>query len=405
MIDYNVDVLSPDLQHAFFHLDRADPTAGFAFDATAHYGPTWPEVTEDSTEDIRLVLASHLAGYLRHKILEKGYAATVGISSSKLLAKLIGNVHKPNNQTTLLPSSSNITRFLDDHQIKQIPGIGSKMAEKLHVHLAGGDGNPNLTVRDVRQAPGMGPAVLDRLWHGPGSSRGIGMRIWGFLHGMDSSDVMEARDLPSQISIEDTYGRLDRLDAVKLELVKLASSLLRRMRVDLTTTTTTSSSTSSTSSWRAHPRTLRLSSRLRTSDPANPYLPRSSRSAPLPSFVFSLEDRVEALAERLVHEHLLTLFRRLHPEKNGWALSLLNIAVTNMVDGVDHNRDIGALFRRQTRDPVSTADPVSTSPVWDDVWEDDSDEDTPSGIQCARCRATIPWFAVQAHEQYHQVPD
>ena len=307
MIDYNVDVLSPDLQHAFFHLDRGDPTAGFAFDATAHYGPTWPEVTEDSTEDIRLVLASHLAGYLRHKILEKGYAATVGISSSKLLAKLIGNVHKPNNQTTLLPSSSNITRFLDDHQIKQIPGIGSKMAEKLHVHLAGDDGNPNLTVRDVRQAPGMGPAVLDRLWHGPGSSRGIGMRIWGFLHGMDSSDVMEARDLPTQISIEDTYGRLDRLDAVKLELVKLASSLLRRMRVDLTTTTTTSSSTSSTSSWRAHPRTLRLSSRLRTSDPANPYLPRSSRSAPLPSFVFSLEDRVEALAERLVHEHLLTL--------------------------------------------------------------------------------------------------
>lgn len=395
MVEYNVDLLNPnDLQHAFFHLDRGDPTVGFIFDATAFYGHTWPEVTADVTEVDRLVVASHLAGYLRHRILEKGYAATVGISSSKLLAKLIGNVHKPNNQTTLLPPSRNITRFLDDHQIKQIPGIGSKMVKKLHAHLSGGD-TANLTVRDVRQSAGMGPILLDSLFHGPGSSRGIGARIWGFLHGIDTSEVMEARDLPTQISIEDTYGRLDRFEAVKHELVKLASSLLRRMRIDLTESTDTGACR-----WRAYPRTLRLSSRLRTSDPANPYLPRSSRSAPLPSFVFNLEDRVEALAERLVLEHILALFRRLHPEKHGWALSLLNIAVTNLADGVDQNRDIGALFRRQT---TTDPDPGSSSSP---AWEDDSDEDMAlSGIQCARCPATIPWFAVQAHEQYHQAPD
>lgn len=402
MIAYNVDLLSPDLQHAFFHLDRGDPTAGFTFDATVFYGPTWPEETTTDMSDIRLVLASHLAGYLRHKILEKGYAATVGISSSKLLAKLVGSIHKPNNQTTLIPTGDNTIRFLDGHRVKQIPGIGSKMAAKLHAHLSGGDDNAaNLTVRDVRQSPGMGPALLDRLFHGPGSSRGIGGRIWGFLHGIDQSDVMEARDLPTQISIEDTYGRLDRLESVKHELIKLASSLLRRMRVDLTTTTGTTSTDTENGTWRAYPRTLRLTSRLRTSDPTNPYLPRSSRSAPLPSFVFSLEDRVESLAERLVQEHVLPLFRRLHPEKNGWALSLLNIAVTNMADGVDQTRDIGALFRRQT-----TADPVSV--VSSPAWHDDSDDDvldSASGIQCAHCRATIPWFAVQAHEQYHQVPD
>lgn len=423
MIDYNVDLLNPhDRQHAFFHLDRLDPTVGFPYDATDFCGPTWPSSTVGGEVDSRprLVVASHLAGHLRHQLLsQKGYSATVGISASKLLAKLAGNVHKPNNQTTLLPPSSNIARFLDDHQIRKIPGIGHKMAEKLHVHLSRSLDDDPLTVRDVRLSPGMGPALLDRIFQGPGSSRGIGARIWGLLHGIDGSEVLEARDLPTQISIEDSYGRLDRLEAVKHELTKLATSLLRRMRIDLTE----SDASSGSFRWRAHPRTLRLSSRLRTPNPENPYHhPRCSRSAPLPRFVFNLEDRVEVLAERLVQEHVLALFRRLHPGKNGWTLSLLNIAVTNMVDGADRGRDIGTLFRRQEMRPGPAvpesksrsgseergeAGEVCESPAWEDNSEDDDEFETSCShnIRCGRCRGLIPWFAVEAHEQYHQAPD
>lgn len=77
----------------------------------------------------RLVLGSHLAHYIRLQLRErKGYTSTVGISTSKMLSKLVGNVNKPNAQTTLFPSSpSNVTTFVDKHEVGKIPGIGFKM--------------------------------------------------------------------------------------------------------------------------------------------------------------------------------------------------------------------------------------------------------------------------------------
>jgi len=108
--------------------------------------------------------------------------------------------------------------------------------------------------------------------------------------------------------------------------------------------------------WLAHPRTLRLSTRPRR--PPNPdgsrarSFNRISRSCPLPNLVFHLNESVEALAEKLVHETLIPSFRKLHPEKSGWNLSLVNIAVTNMAEAAAESkdskgRDIGKMFKTQ----------------------------------------------------------
>jgi DNA polymerase iota len=108
MIDYNVDVLNRnDLSNSFFHLDKSDPTVGFSYDASLVAGPTYPvgsaSGTTDSTQPsssssllyLRLLLGSHLAQHLRLQLEEHhGYTATVGVSTSKLLSKLAGNVHK-----------------------------------------------------------------------------------------------------------------------------------------------------------------------------------------------------------------------------------------------------------------------------------------------------------------------
>lgn len=433
MVDYSVDMLNPnDLEHSFLRLDRQDPTVGLMYDATGFYGPTWPgdgdpQAPLSRSLDLlrmRLLVASHLAGYLRHQLEScKGYAATVGISTSKLLAKLAGSVHKPNSQTTLLPpyvvagaepessiASGNVIRFIDGHEIRKIPGIGSKLAHKLHAHLARSIDEP-VTVREVRRFPGMGPELLNRILGGSGSSKGIGARIWGLIHGVDESEVLEARDVPTQISIEDSYGRLDRLEVVKTELTKLAASLLRRMRTDLTEKDPNSDSAVR---WRTHPRTLRLSSRLRRpSNPDNPYYNRSSRSAPLPRYVYNLDDRVEVLAERLVQEHALVLFRRLHPEKNGWNLSLLNIAVTNMAESAGeerrHNgRDIGTMFRKQEtvlsetpETPEAVPEDQAIEEEEEEPWEDSEEESMPSA-QCRTCGGWMPCFALEAHEEYHK---
>ena len=317
---------------------------------------------------------------------EKGYTATVGISTNKLLAKLVGNTHKPNAQTTLVPpyttdeddeTIDNVTAFIDDHEVGKIPGIGFKIAQNLRTHLlhrpaefdAGlvyGGTKETVLVRDVRTHPGIGPETLERILGGPGVPHGTGTKVWGLLNGCDDTEVGQAREIPRQISIEDSYMRLDTLEAVIKELRMLAKRLLERMHTDLLeedddtpdiSTAPTSAPSKPMKRWLAHPKTLRLTTRPRP--PQNPdgsrnrSFARISKSGPMPTFVFSLkdDDTMDAVVEKLLHETLLPLFRKLHPEKKGWNLSLVNVAATNMADAARERggvgRDIGKMFRRQ----------------------------------------------------------
>ena len=481
MIDYNLQVLNPnDLTHAFFHLDPKDPTIGFTYDATRYLGRTFPPIPEEVTKpskmdslDLRLLLGSHLMGHLRARMEhDKGFTATGGVSTSKLLAKLVGSVHKPNQQTTLIPpyeagtssltEESNVSQFMDAHDIQRIPGIGSRLAQKLRLKVTGrSDGEKKLTVRDVRVFPGMSPSVLEKTLGGPGAPKGIGIKVWGILHGVDHTDVMEARDLPTQISIEDTYGRgrLATAENVRRELTVLARSLIRRMRTDLLDKT---DGDEAESRWLAHPRTLRLSTRPRNppeTDGARSYnWNRISRSAPLPSFVFHVNETVDSIAERLVHEHAMTMFRKLHPDRTGWDLQLMNLAVTNLVESAgdqkqSSGRDIGKMFRQQEAvlrnwsvhesDPAEARGAVghratpspcqatrgeermqqpgddtsaaaaawAKSPLenqdWLDEEEDEEDECdqlwrvSPANVVCSLCGAVMPHFAQLAHQTFH----
>ena len=108
--------------------------------------------------------------------------------------------------------------------------------------------------------------------------------------------------------------------------------------------------------WTAHPQTLRLSTRPRP--PLNPdgthsrMFNRISKSTNMPTFVFNFNQSVDILAERMVSQTLIPLFRKLHPEKSGWNLSLVNLCATKMSlvasdtkDGT--GRDIGRMFKNQ----------------------------------------------------------
>ncbi|KAI4913096.1 uncharacterized protein J4E92_009968 [Alternaria infectoria] len=320
---------------------------------------------------------------------EKGYTATVGISTNKLLAKLVGNTYKPNAQTTLVPpyttdeddeTIDNVTAFIDDHEVGKIPGIGFKIAQKLRAHLlqrpaefdAGlvyGGTKEAVLARDVRTHPGIGPETLERILGGPGVPHGTGTKVWGLLNGCDDTEVGQAREIPRQISIEDSYMRLDTLEAVTKELRMLAKRLLERMHTDLleedddahdlSTAPTSATTSKPMKRWLAHPKTLRLTTRPRP--PQNPdgtrnrSFARISKSGPMPTFVFSLKDdnnnTMDAVVEKLLSETLLPLFRKLHPERKGWNLSLVNVAATNMADAARERggvgRDIGKMFKRQ----------------------------------------------------------
>ncbi|KAI0799411.1 hypothetical protein GGR55DRAFT_506869 [Xylaria sp. FL0064] len=457
VVAYNAELLNAHaLGDSFFQLDRSDPVKGFAFDGSTFYGCLQPDAkrTANANGDagagdaggagvvdlenplcVRLMLASHLAGYLRHKLDEDfGYTSSGGISTNKLLAKLAGNVNKPNNQTTLLMADGVVEAFMDAHNIRKVPGVGSRIAQLIEEYILSRpavqrdrEGSNNVTVGDVRRYPGMSPELLEQILDRPGAERGSGEKVWNLLHGVDGSEVKEASDVPTQISIEDTYMSrpLQTPAEVLRELHALATSLIRRMRVDLTepedayptaaANDGTVTATSPRRRWLAYPKTLRLSTRTKpkqtaipaaagsssgTSGVEVPNFSRSSRSAPLPSFVFQytsssssasssslssvhhaapstsippsistpalLALSCEDLASRLVTESLLPLFRRLHPSPSrsggaggsgGLNLALINICVTNMVlvardesgssSVAAPGRDIGRMFRTQ----------------------------------------------------------
>ncbi len=504
MVAYNVELLNcNDLQHSFFQLSRDDPILGFPYDATSIAGYAYPSTASESVsraqsssdlpsneaEDwlrIRLILGSHLAQYMRHQLDEQlGYTSTVGISTSKLLAKLVGSVNKPRGQTTLMPPyhsdvsgpASNVTAFIDAHDIGQIPGVRFKIAQKIRSHvldrpgdfdagLVYGGTKEKVSVGDVRKFPGLDQQRLEAILGGPGAPQGLGTQVWGLINGIDDTDVGKARSVPTQISIEDSYIRLDTMDEVKRELGMLARSLVKRMHMDLLTYDDDDERDDSPEGevpkdqhqtiqqsrkkWMAQPRTLRLTTRPRPPLNADGTRSRSfsriSRSSPMPNFVLNLDENIDSVADKLVGEALIPLFRKLHPERSGWNLSLVNVAATNMAetagDGKDGaGRDIGRMFKRQesvlkdwriedidvppllerddgvegsvvvqsnvlrgtswggTEDAI---EPSQESYVEDGEWNDD-DEPLSVGGTCGICGALMPEWAMVAHQRFHSL--
>lgn len=466
LVNYNLAFLNQNaLSTSFFCLSKDDPQLGFPFDASALAGcvtgTAHDQANLDNTLYVRLLLASHLARHLRLKIEQQGYTSACGISTSKLLSKLAGSVNKPRNQTTLLSlHHDDVLNFMDSLGLRNVPGIGSKTTNALETFFLGSDANEDgsrnrspVSVRQLRCHPDASPYVIEKLLGSrPGSDRGIGDKIWALLYGVDDTEVKMASDVPTQISIEDTYpgpqGGLNTVQEVQQELLKLAASLLRRMYVDLTEEQAVADPVISSRvaagpvggrtvrriKWLAHPKTLRLSTRPKTSiTDAKPYnWGRSSRSQALPTFIFNSDDD-EATVKKLVEETLLPMFFVLNPEKSGWNIGMINICVASMsltatekaVAG--SGRDISHMFNRQDNVlrefKVYAQEDLSPQGREDIVKPLDLDEgavqvvdfdfdhesepwDAQDGSQpCDICGHYIPPFATAAHGRFHDVGD
>ncbi|CRK91773.1 CLUMA_CG005405, isoform A [Clunio marinus] len=79
----------------------------------------------------RLMVGSQIAQNIRDKILnELKLTCSVGIAHNKLLAKLVGQMNKPNNQTVLAPIAA--AEFMAElKEVRNIFGVGGKTAERI----------------------------------------------------------------------------------------------------------------------------------------------------------------------------------------------------------------------------------------------------------------------------------
>ncbi|KAF5659664.1 DNA polymerase iota subunit [Fusarium heterosporum] len=338
------------------------------------------------------------------------------------------------DEVFMATTEDEVIAFVDTHKLRRVPGLGSKIVQVLGTHV-GADmskgvsevpelsDNP-VTVGDVRLHSSISPGMIESLLTGPGAEKGVGARIWGLLHGVDATEVKEVSDVPSQISIEDTYKGLDSMAQITEELHKLSCSLIRRMRTDLLVPDD-GTDVPGAQKWMARPKTLRLSVRtwayLHSTQGQN--YGRVSRSGPLPNYIFGLEDDIEHIAERLVSGALLPLLRRLSPEKGQrWNLQMLNICVANMAlgaadDKTGAGRDISAMFKRQDEilKPFQVIEErqivqseVVTQPVSEgdsEHEEEDYDWDMGDNATCPLCGHSIPLFAVLAHQRYHEMEE
>ena len=253
----------------------------------------------------------------------------------------------------------------------------------------------------------------------------------------------------------------------------LSESLIKRMRLDLTSPVddgdmgialegeediTLETKKNTSRAWIAHPKTLRLSTRPRPPLNADGTRPRNfsriSKSSSMPSFVLSLAQGITVLAEKLVEEALLPLFRKLHPEKSGWNLSLVNLCATNMSMTASEGkagagRDVGKMLSRQgyvlkdwkvadvdvapsddeadkrqieqddigqTESELSSHFPpghaslgsedalpsTHGSSFGDEAWDSEGEEND-LGDKCHLCGARMPTFAMVAHERFHSL--
>lgn len=468
LIDYNIEILNNnDLHNSFFCTSKVDPTQGFSYDATKIAGHSYPASAdvesllasaEDRQLTLRLLLGSHLAQHIRFDLEEhRNYTATVGVGTSKLISKLVGNLNKPRGQTTLLPpyrsqspdddDDTTITSFLDAHDIGAIPGIGFKVAQKLREHvlerppefadgLVYGPTREKVTVGHVRTAPGLDPEKLESLLCGPGMHHGIGLEVYRLIRGIDNSKVKDARNAPQSISIEDSYIKLNTYDQIVRELNDLTKRLIDRMRCDLMYD----------GDWFATPRRVTLTTRprppLNADGTRTRNFQRICKSAPFPLYVLNEIGHAEALANKMVENIYLPLFRQLHPKaKGGWDLSLVNVAVDMIQENRQHGRDISSVFKQQeetrreferdvlpyvdqtqrTGAPEKYINKVSPEPSRpevshldsnvDEMEEEEDDEEDgehdqapTTAFTCDTCGMTIPSFAKTAHDRYHD-PD
>lgn len=147
-----------------------------ACDPTPGHLPGWALSKEQEAEDaaigaecvvhecnchVRLWHGANIASELRAMIkTELGYECCGGVGHNKLLAKVAGERHKPNQQTTVLPSG--IDALLSRVKLRRIPGLGHATRKSLHEHgittvndnMSGVVSDPNYQVeqaKDVEQ--------------------------------------------------------------------------------------------------------------------------------------------------------------------------------------------------------------------------------------------------------------
>jgi len=177
------------------------------------------EAYVDMTGTERLHGPALRAAHLLHERIKSAtdLNCSIGVASSRLVAKIASDQAKPNGILCVLPGTE--ARFLAPLAVRKVPGVGKVMEKKLH----------SIGIRRVGDLAAMEEADLERRfgkW---------GLALAGKAQGEDAGGWFDGeigeRGDPKSISHEHTF-MVDTADPSQLEstLVHLAEKVGRRLR-------------------------------------------------------------------------------------------------------------------------------------------------------------------------------
>ncbi|WP_341934556.1 DNA polymerase IV [Microbacterium sp. LWO14-1.2] len=155
-----------------------------------------------------------VAELVRRRVFEEvGITCSVGVASTKHVAKMASTIAKPDGM--LVVAAADTQSFLDPRPVRALWGVGPKAAEAL-------EGRGIRTIRDIRESS---REMLDRAV-GPA----LGTRLSQLSRGEDARAV-ETERIEKSIGHEETFDAdiTDR-EFLKAELLRLADRVAARLR-------------------------------------------------------------------------------------------------------------------------------------------------------------------------------
>ncbi|XP_015984680.2 DNA polymerase iota isoform X2 [Rousettus aegyptiacus] len=243
---------------------------------------------------IRLLVGSQIAAEMREAMYNQlGLTGCAGVASNKLLAKLVSGVFKPNQQTVLLPESTQDLIHSLNH-LKEMPGIGYKTTKRLE----------GLGISSVHDLQTFSSKILEKEL---GIS--VAQRIQKLSFGEDNSPVTPSGP-PQSFSEEDSFKKCSSEVEAKSKIEELLASLLNRVCQD-----------------GRKPHTIRLIIRRHSSEK---HCSRESRQCPIPSHIIQKLGTGNYDVMTPMVDILMKLFRNMVNVKMPFHLTLLSVCFCNL---------------------------------------------------------------------------
>nr|CAI5848605.1 unnamed protein product [Callosobruchus analis] len=246
----------------------------------------------------RLKMGAIIAQELRDKIkTELKLTTCAGIAHNKLLAKIAGSRHKPNQQTILFPNNA-VELMLSLPSLTKIPGFGQKLYKDLET----------LGITNIEDLQNCDLTQLSNLL-GPEKAR----VIYDLSFGIDRSSV-KTSGKPQSIGIEDSKHITAETEVTE-KLQELLSRLLLLVAED-----------------GRIPRTIRLT--IRQTNKTSRLTVRESRQCNINPSLFNCKD-ISQLPENNINKIMsviMRLFGKLVDTQKPYHLSLLGLAFTKFLE-------------------------------------------------------------------------